>query len=45
MRAFDRKKLTKEDLAEFGLKQDDLRKLSNAQLRILIAIKNDEIPF
>jgi hypothetical protein len=41
-RAFDRKKLTKEDLEMLGLKPEDLRKLSNAQLRLLIAMKNRE---
>lgn len=44
-RSFDRKKLTREDLAELGLRPEDLRQLSNAQLRLLIAIKNNELPF
>lgn len=42
---FDRQKLTKEDLAEFGLKPEDLNDLTNEQLRLLIAIKNREVSF
>ena len=45
VREFDRKSLTKEDLARFGLKPEDLKNLSNEQLRLLIAIKNREVRF